>query len=60
MDNANVSHSALIYDGGEPNAFLLITVDTTVTPPVLVADFHNATERKLFSVRLTAKDLSPQ
>ena len=60
MDNANVPHSALIYDGGEPNAFLLITVDTTVTPQILVADFQNATGRKLFSVRLDAKDLSLQ
>ena len=42
IDAANAPHPALVHDSGEPHSFLFITVDTTVTPPTLAAQFQNA------------------
>ncbi len=58
IDAANAPHPALVHDSGEPHAFLFITVDTTVTPPVLVAQFQNAAGRELYSLTLDTARLS--
>jgi alkaline phosphatase D len=58
IDNANTPHPALIHDSGEPHALLLITVDTTLTPATLVAQFQNSAGRELYSVTLTSTTLS--
>ena len=58
IEAANAPHPALVYDGGEPNAFLLVTVDTTVSPPTLVAQFQNAAGRELFSLTSNTAVLS--
>ena len=43
---------------GEPHSFLFITVDTTVTPPTLAAQFQNEAGRELYSLTLNAATLS--
>ena len=58
IDTANAPHQALIHDSGEPHALLLITVDTTLTPATLVAQFQNSAGRELYSVTLTSAMLS--
>ena len=58
IDAANAPHPALIHDSGEPHAFLLLTVDTTVTPATLMAQFQNAAGRELYSMTLSAAELS--
>ncbi len=60
IDTANAPHPALVHDSGEPHAFLLVTVDTTVTPPILVAQFQNAAGRELYSLTLNTKQLSTE
>ena len=59
IDTANAPHPALVHDSGEPNALLLITVDTNRTPATLVAQFQNAAGRELYSVTLDTAMLSP-
>ena len=58
IDAADAPHPALVHDSGEPNSFLLITVDTTLNPPTLVAQFQNAAGRELYALSLTTEDLS--
>lgn len=58
IDAANAPHPALVHDSGEPHAFLLITVDTTLTPATLVAQFQNSAGRELYSVTLDSTMLS--
>ncbi len=55
---ANTPHAALIHDSGEPHAFLLMTVDTTVNPPTLHARFENANGRELYSLTLDGAELT--
>jgi alkaline phosphatase D len=55
---ANTPHPALIHDSGEPHAFLLMTVDTTVSPPTLHARFENAEGRELYSLTLNSSELT--
>ena len=58
IEEANTPHPALLHDSGEPHAFLLLTVDTTAAEPTLRAQFQNAGGRELYSVTLTASELS--
>ena len=58
IDAANAPHPALVHDSGEPHSFLLMTVDTTVTPPILAAQFQNGAGRELYSLTLNAATLS--
>ncbi len=58
IDAANTPHPELIHDSGEPHSFLLITVDTTLTPPTLAAHFQNAAGRELYSLTLNTDVLS--
>ncbi len=59
IDAANAPHPGLLHDSGEPHSFLLITVDTTVTPAILGAQFQNAAGRELYSLTLDTAMLSP-
>ena len=59
IDAANAPHPALVHDSGEPHAFLFITVDTTLTPPTLAAQFLNEAGRELYSLTLNTAMLSP-
>ena len=58
IDGANAPHPALVHDSGEPHAFLLVTVDTTVTPPTFTAQFQNEAGRELYSLTLDTEMLS--
>lgn len=58
IEEANAPHPALVHDSGEPHSFLLMTIDTTVTPPTLHAQFQNAEGRELYSLTLDATELS--
>jgi alkaline phosphatase D len=58
IEEANAPHPALVHDSGEPHSFLLMTIDTTVTPPTLHAQFQNAEGRELYSLTLDASELS--
>ena len=58
IDAANAPHPGLVHDSGEPHSFLLITVDTTTTPPTLVARFQNAAGREQHSLTLNTAMLS--
>ena len=60
IEAANAPHPALIHDSGEPHAFLLVTVDTTVTPATLVAQFQNGAGDELFSLSLSTAMLSTE
>lgn len=55
--NANVQHPALVHDSGEPNTFLLMTVDTKNDPATLNAKFSNKDGRTLFEIEFTDQDL---
>ena len=58
IEAANAPHPALVHDSGEPHAFLLLTVDTSGTEPVLDARFQNAGGRELYGVTITASELA--
>jgi len=58
IETANVPHPALVHDSGEPHSFLLLTVDATVSPPTLLAEFQNAAGRELHRLDLDATTLS--
>jgi alkaline phosphatase D len=56
--DANAPHPALIHDSGEPHAFLMVTIDTTVDPPTLRAQFQNAQGLELYALTLDAAALT--
>lgn len=58
IDDANVPHPALVHDSGEPHSFLLLTVDTTVSPPTLRAQFLNSAGRELYELTLDTSMLT--
>lgn len=58
IEAANAPHPDLIYDSGDPNTFLLLTVDTTHDPPKLSGSFRNAAGHELFSIELSAPQLA--
>ncbi|MBP85894.1 MAG: hypothetical protein CMJ64_04120 [Planctomycetaceae bacterium] len=57
INNANVPHPALVHDSGEPNTFLLMTVDTNNDPATLSAKFLNKDGRPFFETKFTEQDL---
>jgi alkaline phosphatase D len=59
IDTANAPHPALIHDSGEPNSFLLITVDTGKTPAELSGKFLNKSGRVFFETKFTDQELAP-
>ena len=54
----NAPHPDLIHDSGEPHSFLLLTADTTSSPPTLHARFENSAGRELYSLTLDTATLS--
>ncbi len=54
IQTANVAHPGLIKDMGEPHTFLLMTADSTVTPPTLDAVFMNGAGKVHFEMRVVA------
>ncbi len=58
IEAANAPHPDLIHDSGEPHSFLLLTVDTTVSPPTLRAEFQNAAGRELYALSLDTDTLT--
>ena len=54
----NAPHPDLIHDSGEPHSFLLLTADTTSSPPTLHARFENSAGRELYSLTLDTAALS--
>jgi alkaline phosphatase D len=57
ISNAEQPHPALIHDSGEPNSFLLLTVDNRATPAMLTASFQNSAGREFYRLNLTDRDL---
>jgi len=55
--NANVLHPALVHDSGEPNTFLLMTVNTKNDPATLNAKFLDKDGRTFFETEFTVEDL---
>jgi alkaline phosphatase D len=55
--NAKQPHPALIHDSGEPNSFLLLTVDNQAIPATLTASFQNSAGREFYRLNLTDRDL---
>lgn len=59
IPSLNVYHPDLVRSAVEPNVFLRIEADSTVTPAVLDATLLNKDGETVFSYRLTADDLKP-
>lgn len=57
MTASGAPHPGLLADIAEPNTFLLLTADTTVSPARLEARFLNAAGATLFETTLTADEL---
>ena len=57
---ANAPHPALIHDSGEPNSFLLITVDSTAKPATLNARFLNKDGQSFFKLMFTEQELGKE
>lgn len=53
-------HDAIVHNAAEPGVFLRLTADSTVQPAELTATWINARGDRLFSVTLTAEDLTPK
>lgn len=59
IPSLNVYHPDLLRSAVEPNVFLRVDADSTVTPAVLDAALINKNGETVFSYRLTAEDLQP-
>jgi len=59
IPSLNVYHPDLVRSAVEPNVFLRVDADSTVTPAVLDAALINKNGETVFSYRLTADDLQP-
>jgi alkaline phosphatase D len=59
IPSLNVYHPDLVRSAVEPNVFLRVDADSTVTPAVLDAALINKSGETVFSYRLTAEDLQP-
>ena len=56
---ANAPHLALVHDSGEPNTFLLVTIDDRNAPATMTATFLNKDGRTVYEVKFTESDLVP-
>ena len=59
VESVNGDLERLIHDMGEPNSFLLLTVDSSIEPPMLDATYMGADGTVLYHLRLSASDLEP-
>lgn len=60
IPSLNVYHPDLVRSAVEPNVFLRVDADDTVTPPQLLATLINKDGEHVFSYHLTTDDLSPK
>ena len=56
--NANTPHPGLVYDVGEPNTFLHVTVDSAKKQTSLQAAFLNKQGKAIYQTRFTHQELS--
>jgi alkaline phosphatase D len=59
IPSLNVYHPDLVRSAIEPHVFLIVEVDSTVTPAVLHAELVNRHGARVFTYDLTLNDLSP-
>jgi alpha-galactosidase len=57
IEAADAPHPALVHDAGEPNAFLLMSFDTTCSPALATGQALNAAGDELFSRRVSVDEL---
>ncbi|WP_436497584.1 alkaline phosphatase D family protein [Actinokineospora sp. HUAS TT18] len=57
IPSLNVPHPNLVHSAVEPNVFLKLVADTTVTPATLTATWINRDGRRIFEVRRTATEM---
>ena len=55
---ANAPHPALVHDSGEPNTFLLVTIDDRNEPTTMTATFLNKDGRTLYEIKFTKSELA--
>ena len=55
---AKVPHPSLVWDVGDPEIFLMLTADTTVTPATLTGQWINASGTELHKVEIKADELA--
>ncbi|NLT70210.1 MAG: alkaline phosphatase family protein [Verrucomicrobiaceae bacterium] len=60
IPSLNVYHPDLVRSAVEPNVFLRVDADATVTPPQFVATLINKDGEHVFSYHLSTDDLSPK
>ena len=58
IDTANMPHPGLVQDFGQPNTFLLLTVNRSTTPATLNARFLDKDGRTFFRVTFQERELS--
>ncbi len=57
IEAANAPHPDLLWDGGIPHSFLLLSAETTGRSPALRAEFSNTAGEELFTLRFDAEEL---
>lgn len=60
IENAKVDHPGLVRDFGQPNTFLLMTVQGATRPNKLKAGFLDKAGRVIFEFALAEQDLTPK
>jgi alkaline phosphatase D len=59
IPSLNIYHPDLVRSAVEPHVFLLVEVDTTVTPAALRTELVNRHGERVFTYNLTLDDLTP-
>lgn len=59
IPSLNIYHPDLVRSAVEPHVFLLVEVDSTVTPAALRAELVNRHGERVFTYNLTLDDLTP-
>jgi beta-glucosidase len=59
MKEADVPNPNLVFDKAEAHSYLVVTADSTQTPPVLDASFRSAASGELFKLEIAADELRP-
>jgi alkaline phosphatase D len=60
LPQLNIFHMDLVRSASEPNVFMRVDVDSTVSPATLEATLINKNGEHVFSYRLTEDDLKPK
>jgi len=59
IPSLNTYHPDLVRSAVEPHVFLVVEVDSTVTPAALRAELVNRRGERVFTYNLTIDDLTP-